>query len=196
MNNTLFITILSLLTLFSPVVKAQESMPATAIRQPDAFFRYAVYINEERPASDEGMMDAVKSVWLANERMGTYTKVCVTNPSAPIVWEKMKAVAPNALDVPITEILAADKALIAPGDVSKVIVEGCPDGRNIFTYVIDVEKHTAKQFPSTEGVMETNWEKKELTLSFYGYDDEGRYSYKQVFSIDGSFLRPTGAKER
>jgi hypothetical protein len=108
----------------------------------------------------------------------------------------MKAVAPNALDVPITEILAADKALIAPGDVSKVIVEGCPDGRNIFTYVIDVEKHTAKQFPSTEGVMETNWEKKELTLSFYGYDDEGRYSYKQVFSIDGSFLRPTGAKER
>ena len=135
-------------------------------------------------------------VWWADERTGTAKKICVTNPTAEAQWQRMNGKESDAVDVPITQIAAADKAMIAPGDVSKVIVEGCPDGRNIWTYIIDTNTNTAKQFPSTEGVVDTNWDKKEITLGFYGYDDEGRYSYKKVFSINGKFLRTTGGKER
>lgn len=173
-----------------------KQMPATAVRQQGSFFQYAVYINEDKPESDEGAMDAVKSVWLANERVGTVEKVCVTNPQAPAVWQQMNTPEANAVDVPITNIAAADKAWVVITDMTKVIVEGCPDGRNIYTYIIDTENHTAKQFPSTEGFIKAHWDKKEIVLGFYGYDDSGRYSYKRIYSLTGRFIRNTGEIER
>ena len=102
----------------------------------------------------------------------------------------------NAIDVPFSQIAAADKAMIAPGDVNKVIVEGCPDGRNIWTYIIDPYIGIAKQLPSSEGVVSVDWGKKEITAASYGYDEGGRYSVKKVYSIDGQFLRRVGDKER
>ena len=68
------------------LLNIEDQMPETAVRQPDAHFQYAVYINEEKPASGEGEMDAVKSVWLCNERSGTVIKVCETNPTAEALW--------------------------------------------------------------------------------------------------------------
>lgn len=178
------------------LLNIEDQMPETAVRQPDAHFQYAVYINEEKPASGEGEMDAVKSVWLCNERSGTVIKVCETNPTAEALWSKMADEEANAVDVPFSQIAAADKAMIAPGDVNKVIVEGCPDGRNIWTYIIDPYIATAKQLPSSEGVVALDWEKKEITAASYGYDEGGRYSVKKVYSIDGKFLRMLGDKER
>ena len=178
------------------LLNIEDQMPETAVRQPDAHFQYAVYINEEKPTSGEGEMDAVKSVWLCNERSGTVIKVCETNPTAEALWSKMADEEANAVDVPFSQIAAADKAMIAPGDVNKVIVEGCPDGRNIWTYIIDPYIATAKQLPSSEGVVALDWEKKEITAASYGYDEGGRYSVKKVYSIDGKFLRMLGDKER
>ena len=178
------------------LLNIDDQMPETAVRQPDAYFQYAVYINEEKPASGEGEMDAVKSVWLCNERSGTVIKVCETNPMADALWSKMTDEEANAIDVPFSQIAAADKAMIAPGDVNKVIVEGCPDGRNIWTYIIDPYIGIAKQLPSSEGVVSVDWEKKEITAASYGYDEGGRYSVKKVYSIDGQFLRRVGDKER
>ena len=171
-------------------------MPKTAVRLQNAHFQYAVYINVDKPASGEGEMDDVKSVWLANERMGTVIKVCVTNPKAEAQWSKMSGKVADGVSVPLTQIAAADKAMIAPGDVSKVIVEGCPDGRNIWTYIIDPYQGTAIQLPSTEGVVSLDWGKKEIIAASYGYDDDGRYSVNKAYSLDGKFLRKIGEKER
>jgi hypothetical protein len=171
-----------------------DEMPKTTVRQPDAHFQHAVYVNIDKPASGEGEMDAVYSVWLADERAGTVIKVCITNPMAESQWQKMNG--KDAVDVPITQIASAEKAYIAPGNVSKVIVEGCPDGRNMWTYIIDPYKGTAKQLPSTEGVVTLEWEKKEIIAASYGYDDDGRYSIKKAYSLEGKFLRRVGNKER
>ena len=173
-----------------------DEMPKTAVRQPDAHFQHAVYVNIDKPASGEGEMDAVYSVWLADERAGTVIKVCVTNPMAEAQWQKMNGKEADAVDVPITQIASAEKAYIAPGDVSKVIVEGCPDGRNVWTYIIDPYMGTAKQLPSTEGVVTLEWEEKEIIAASYGYDDDGRYSVKNAYSLEGKFLRTVGDKER
>ena len=155
-----------------------------------------VYINVDKPASGEGEMDDVRSVWLANERSGTVIKVCVTNPMAEPQWSKMSGKVADGVSVPLTQIAAAEKGMIAPGDVSKVIVEGCPDGRNIWTYIIDPYHGTAIQLPSTEGVVSLDWEKKEIIAASYGYDDDGRYSVNKAYSLDGKFLRRVGEKER
>ena len=173
-----------------------EQMPKTAVRQPNAYFQYAIYLNVDKPASGEGEMDDVRSVWLANERSGTVIKVCVTNPMAELQWERMKGRDADGVKVSLTQIAAADKAMFAPGDVSKVIVEGCPDGRNIWTYIIDPYAGTALQLPSTEGVVSLDQEKKEIIAASYGYDDDGRYSIKKAYSLDGKFLRIVDDKER
>ena len=173
-----------------------SEMPKTAVRQENAHFQYAVYVNVDKPASGEGEMDAVKSVWLADERTGTVIKVCVTNPMAEVQWSKMSSKEADGVSVALTQIAAADKAMIAPGDVSKVIVEGCPDGRNIWTYIIDPYQGTAIQLPSTEGVVSLDWEKKEIIAASYGYDDDGRYTVNNAYSLAGKFLRMVGGKER
>ena len=173
-----------------------SEMPKTAVRQENAHFQYAVYVNVDKPASGEGEMDAVRSVWLADERTGTVIKVCVTNPMAEVQWSKMSSKEADGVSVALTQIAAADKAMIAPGDVSKVIVEGCPDGRNIWTYIIDPYQGTAIQLPSSEGVVSLDWEKKEIIAASYGYDDDGRYSVNKAYSLDGKFLRMVGGKER
>ena len=173
-----------------------SEMPKTAVRQENAHFQYAVYVNVDKPASGEGEMDAVRSVWLADERTGTVIKVCVTNPMAEVQWSKMSSKDADGVSVALTQIAVADKAMIAPGDVSKVIVEGCPDGRNIWTYIIDPYQGTAIQLPSTEGVVSLDWEKKEIIAASYGYDDDGRYTVNNAYSLDGKFLRMVGGKER
>ena len=173
-----------------------SEMPKTAVRQENAHFQYAVYVNVDKPASGEGEMDAVRSVWLADERTGTVIKVCVTNPMAEVQWSKMSSKEADGVSVALTQIAAADKAMIAPGDVSKVIVEGCPDGRNIWTYIIDPYQGTAIQLPSTEGVVSLDWEKKEIIAASYGYDDDGRYTVNSAYSLAGKFLRMVGGKER
>ena len=169
-----------------------EEMPKTAVRQQNAHFQYAVYINVDKPASGENEMDDVKSVWLANERSGTVIKVCVTNPMAEAQWSKMSGKTADGISVALTQIAAADKAMIAPGDVSKVLVEGCPDGRNVWTYIIDPNHGTAIQLPSNEGVVSLDQENKEIVAATYGYDDDGRYSVNKAYSLDGKFLRRVG----
>ena len=172
-----------------------EEMPKTAERK-DSHMQFAVYINKESAESEEGAFDAIYSVWLADERTGTVKKVCQTNPTAAPIWEQMKGKDPDAASTELQLIATAERAWIAPGDVSKVIVEGCPDGRNYWTYIIDTDAHTVKQLPSTEGVQDLDWNAKEIIVASYGYDDDGRYSFKRVYNLEGKFLRRTGEIER
>ena len=168
----------------------------TAASQPDTPSQYEVQIKEEKPASAEGEMDAVKSVWLTNKRTGKVFRVCVTNPMAEAQWGNMNGDQSDAIDVPLTQIAAADKAIIVPGDNVKIIVEGCPDARNIWSYIIDPYTGTAKQLPSSEGVISLDSDKKEIIAASYGYDSDGRYSVKKAYSLEGKFLRIVGDKER
>ena len=78
-----------------------------------------------------------------------------------------------------------------------MVVEGCPDSRNIWTYIIDVNTLTAMQISATEGVQECDWDRKEIIVSSYGYYEEGgRYTYKKAIDVNGRFLRQVGERER
>jgi hypothetical protein len=78
----------------------------------------------------------------------------------------------------------------------KIIVEGCPDGRNIWTYIIDPYTGKAKQLPSSESVISLDTDKKEIIAASYGYDSDGRYTVNKAYSVEGKFLRIVGDKER
>ena len=165
-----------------------SEMPKTAVRQENAHFQYAVYVNVDKPASGEGEMDDVRSVWLANERSGTVIKVCVTNPMAEPQWSKMSGKEADGVSVPLTQIAAAHKAMIAPGDVSKVIVEGCPDGRNVWQWCYYGTETTTPQYiifnngQSGVGVNQT----KDLTFTNGGwYQMDGTTTSNPALGING-----------
>lgn len=86
--------------------------------------------------------------------------------------------------------------MIVSGDDVKIIVEGCPDGRNIWTYIIDPYTGKAKQLPSSEGVISLDTDKREIIAASYGYDSDGRYTVNKAYSVEGKFLRIVGDKER
>ena len=100
---------------------------------------------------------------------------------------------PNEDDpVPMHLIAVASSAQYASEDLSKIVVEGCPDGRNMWTYIIDLIKRTAIQLPSTEGVQEIDMDKGEIIAASYGYYPEGgRYTVNKAYSLEGKFLRQT-----
>jgi hypothetical protein len=165
-----------------------DEMPETAERK-DAYFQWAVYVNvESKPTEDEPV--GTYTVFLADERSGTAARILRTNPTAQAPWDEMGN---SAIPVPIHLVATAEKAWLAPGDITKIIVEGCPDGRNVWTYIIDCNTNTAKMFPTTEGVVDLDWEHRRITLATYGYfEGGGRYSQKKAFNNDGIFLRNVG----
>lgn len=140
--------------------------------------------------------DEPSSVWLTDGEAGTATRLCMANSTAPTQWERMTGADSDCVEVPYHLIAAADKAYFIPGEAHKFIVEGCPDARNVWTYIIDAENQTAIQLNCTEGVSAIDNTKKEITVSAYGYDDEGRYSFQKVYSPTGKMLRRLPGKTR
>ena len=75
-----------------------------------------------------------------------------------------------------------------PWDSDKIFVEGCPDGRNVWSYVIDINTREAIQLPTNEGLIAIDPGKWEIHMSNYLYHpDGGRYSVERVYTIDGRF---------
>ena len=173
------------------VMDASE-MPKTA-KLVDNRGQLALYVDVEKNADET---HDYYTVWLMDEKAKTVQRVCYTNPTAAAPWEEMRGEDADAVEVPIHLIATAEQAYFAPGKGTKILVEGCPDGRNIWTYIIDMDSHTAKMFPSNEGMNSMNYDTNEIILATYGYYDEGgRYTYLRAYSPNGKYQRNVGEKE-
>jgi len=153
-----------------------------------------LYVNVEQEANEDDIT-GVYSVWLADRGKNVVRRILITNPMAEPVWEEMNK-KNGGVEVPMHQIAAADRAMFASKDCKKIVVEGCPDARNIWTYIINLDTRTAMQIPATEGVQEINPDKGEIIVASYGYYEEGgRYTYQQAYSLDGKSLRRTSDPE-
>ena len=167
-----------------------SELPSSANEQ-DRVFNHVLYVNEEEEPGEDNLAGRY-TVWVADERWETLRKVLTTNPTASAPWDQMTGKNADGVEVPIHLIATASSASYASEDLSKIVVEGCPDGRNTWTYIIDLIKHTAIQLPSTEGVQEIDMDKGEIIAASYGYYPEGgRYTVNKAYSLEGKFLRQT-----
>lgn len=168
-----------------------SELPASANEQ-DRIFNHVLYVNEDK-SPDENDFAGVYTVWVADERWGVTRKILTTNPEAKAQWSRMSGKEADGVAVPMNMIAVASSASYASEDFSKIVVEGCPDGRNTWTYIIDIPKHTAIQLPSTEGVQDIDMDEGEIIAASYGYYPEGgRYTVNKAYSLDGKFLRQVG----
>ena len=155
---------------------------------------YELYVNVEQEANEDDIT-GVYSVWLADRGKNVVRRILITNPMAAPVWEEMNE-KKGGVEVPMDQIAAAERAMFASKDGKRIVVEGCPDARNIWTYIINLDTQTAMQLPGTEGVQDINIDKGEIILASYGYYEEGgRYTYQKAYSLDGKYLRQTSDPE-
>ena len=99
-------------------------------------------------------------------------------------------------EVALTQIAAADKVCFVPGHPQLLLVEGCPDARNIWTYIVDLEEKTARQFPSTEGILRFSASGDTLILGAYRYHEEGgRYSVAKTYTLASQFIKEEETEE-
>lgn len=185
-KKTILLMILSILFVAMPVFadSAIARLPETAVLAAENA-DHAIYFDQLAAPSEDELVGVV-SVWYKDKRTGKVCQLFSTNANAEPVWGKMKN---GCTAVELSNIAAADKAVFIPGADHLVIIEGCPDARNIWTYIIDLKKRTAKQLQATEGLLGIDAEHRQIRLSDYRYHPEGgRYSVEKVFTYDGTFV--------
>ena len=143
-----------------------------------------LYVNVDGVGSENGQW----SVWLRDKNTGVVTYLFATENTAEPRWSKMQD--GDGISVSIDEIAAGDctNCLLIPWDTDKIFVEGCPDGRNVWSYIIDIKTKEVIQLPTNEGLIVIVPRKREIHMSNYLYYPEGgRYSVERIYTIDGKF---------
>lgn len=168
---------------------AQNSLPSTAQLADDNGFQQ-VYLNYDVAGNEDDEPDIV-SVWIVNKQQQTATRLLVTNPAAQSVWDRMQD--RNAVSIPLTQIAAAYKARFVPGQ-NKVIVEGVPDARNVWSYLIDLDTKKACQLSSNSGFVGFCGEDETyIVMQSYRYNSDpevgGRFTVLQLFTTNGRFVK-------
>lgn len=160
-----------------------EKIPEEAVIKDEDNDR-ELYVNVDGVGSENGQW----SVWLRDKNTGIVTYLFSTENTAEPRWSKMAD--GNGIAVPINEIAAGDchNTIFIPWDASKIFVEGCPDERNVWSYIIDIITKDVIQLPTNEGLIAIDPGKREIHMSNYLYHPEGgRYSVERVYTIDGKF---------
>ena len=152
---------------------------------------YRFYTSVARPASEED--PEVLSLWIKDKGEAEETRwICTTFASSEPKWSLMKDGNAIAVSIDSGDIACAENILPVPWNADLFYVDGCPDARNIWSYILDFsdpDDIKAIQFPSTEGFISFDSEKRQIHLGAYRYHEEGgRYSVEQVYSIDGKFI--------
>lgn len=168
---------------------AQNDLPSRAQLADDSGF-LQVYLNYDRAGLEDDEPDIV-SVWIVNKQQNKTTRLLVTNPAAQSVWDRMQD--RNAVSVPLTQIAAAYKARFVPGQ-NKVIVEGVPDARNVWSYLIDLDTKKACQLSSNSGFVGFCGEDETyIVMQSYRYNSDpevgGRFTVLQLFTTNGRFVK-------
>ena len=163
-----------------------QKLPNTAVLR-DVKGRMELYTNLDIKESDERPNQW--SLWLRDNKTEKVVFLFHTNNDAEPRWEQMEG--GNAVEVPLEQIAAGDcdQAFLIPNGRGLVFVEGCPDSRNVWSYIYDIYNERIIQLPSNEGFRDLDIRHNAISLSNYRYHPEGgRYSVIVKYSYDGHFM--------
>lgn len=178
-------------TLIQTVQEPSQALPEGAVKA-DEMNGLFVFTKLVQKASEDSPAD-IKSLWLYEQNTSRVDSLFTTNPFAELRWADMNG---SPVEVPLSQIAAADKVLFVPGHPQLLLVEGCPEARNIWTYIVDLTTKTARQFPSTEGLVSFSASGDTLLLGAYRYHEEGgRYSVIRTYTLDGKFVKEEELEE-
>lgn len=146
---------------------------------------YEIFIKEEKPAKDDFDIPVV-SLWTYNKSYKKSSKLLTTVKPEKFFWYLPDDY--KGFDVPINSINAIHT--VTPVDSTRIIIQGVPDLRNTFSYIIDIPNKKAIYIPCNAGIIGFTSEENLIIGQSYRYvsDPEiaGRYTYIQIFDWDGN----------
>ena len=130
------------------------------------------------------------AIWIRNKTTEEETKLYQTIRPDWHCWYMGEG--NKFYSVPIDSILVTSKVSIYNNDPLQLIVEGCPDMRNEFSYFIDVPSRKAWYVPANQGYVGHTSEEGYMIFQSYRYvsdpDIAGRYTFLQLFDETGNMV--------
>ena len=167
-----------------------DPLPESAVLRAESD-KYWFYTSVARPASEED--PEVLTLWIKDKGDDQEVHwICTTFSASEPKWSLMTEGNASPVRIDAGDIACAENIIPVPWDPDKFYIDGCPDARNVWSYILDfndLEDIKAIQFPSTEGFISFDVPGKRIHLGAYRYHEEGgRYSVEQVYTIDGKFV--------
>lgn len=164
-----------------------KGIPATA-KLADEDEEMAVYLNVEEKGKDIYDND-VTSVWVYWKQKDEVKKLLTTtkdNGEWPTIDARAKVVKPSSIH-------AVFEAKIQPYTDDKLMIQGCPDSRHVFSYLVDIKKNEFLLLPTTQGVLGFTSEEGYIVAQSYKYRDDpdraGRFTVIYILSDDGKVMK-------
>ncbi len=136
-------------------------------------------------AKDEFDISEV-AIWMRNKVTGAKTRLFQTVRPDWHCWYISDG--NEFVPIPIDSIYAASRVYIYNENPLQLIVEGCPDCRNEFSYFVDIASRKAWWVPANSGYL-GGTEEDYMVFRSYRYvsdpDIAGRYTFLQVFNDKG-----------
>lgn len=127
------------------------------------------------------------AIWIKNKTSGEKTKLYKTVRPDWYAW--YMADGNNFCPISIDSIYVTDMVTIYNNDPLQLIVEGCLDMRNEFSYFIDVPSRRAWYVPANGGYVGCIAVEHCMIFQSYRYvsdpDRAGRYTFLQIYDYNG-----------
>ncbi len=187
----LFLPLLVVLAMYpgsKPTPQTAPERPTTVLDEDEY---YAILREVVDSAKDEFDVDVV-ALWIKDQKTGTMEKLLQTVRPNGDSWyitdgDKFE---PTSIDS-IPSIYTAHIYSWSPLGLRSIIVEGCHDMRNVYSYFIDVPSRKAWYVPANSGYLGETGEEGYMVFQSYRYGPDGiggRYTFLQVFNDEGEMV--------
>jgi len=154
----------------------------------DEKYGWKVWTSEDIAPSEENEAGQY-SVYYSKPGSEEVYMICITNQHYDYKWEN------NTQYVDREHIMGGENAYLVKSkdsDRPMIIIDGCPDARNMFSYLVSLpiyEYSMVQWIPTNSGFQGVDEEKNLLKFANYQYHDEGgRYEVIKYFDFNGSFV--------
>lgn len=167
---------------------------AYAVAENDSFI---VFLNDEAIEDSIEGLPSIKqvSLWMYSRNKKEGRRILLSHPHTNMAFLNME----HSVCIPLDSIPTITKVTILswPNEPLKLLAEGCPDYRNVESFIINEGSDSTICLPTNRGLIGISEEDGLLIMQSYDYyEDGGRYNIIEAFDVKGIRVSSMNAKTR
>ena len=127
------------------------------------------------------------SLWVRHKETREEKRLLVSHPHAHREWQTYE----RSVRIPVDSIATISRVTIISyrDEPLKFLVEGCPDYRNMESFIVTENSSDAVCLPTTNGLIGVTQEESLLIMESYDYyEGGGRYSRVEAYDREGNLV--------
>ena len=173
-----------------------KGIPSSAydVAENDSFI---VFLNDEAIEDSIEGLPSIKqvSLWMYSRNKKEGRRILLSHPHTNMAFLNME----HSVCIPLDSIPTITKVTILswPNEPLKLLAEGCPDYRNVESFIINEGSDSTICLPTNRGLIGISEEDGLLIMQSYDYyEDGGRYNIIEAFDVKGIRVSSINAKTR